>query len=258
MLIALHIDPKDWSKLFGIWLVYDSNPNEIVHFYPDNDQGFAVGAGFMELKGSGVSWWDWLRSMDSLLPYYAYWAILEEPNDYEVENLYHQLRREVCANAHEMTKSVTSFGSIVVPGVTSQMTPARLSEKIQGPTNPFITNTALSSKCKFFADSTQMVVVVLPDSDESISDLALAWGLAYRGDRALSLVMPYGTESGTQIRLPWIQPRVRLFTYDVDVIRESIPLSEEESLNRCKESNWVNPSLHSLGASSELVSSLLR
>ena len=58
-----------------------------------------------------------------------------------------------------------------------------------------------------------MVVVARADTDQTTADQALAWGLAYRGDRQLSLVLPANRAKPTLVRVPWLLPPVRVFTH---------------------------------------------
>ena len=52
---------------------------------------------------------------------------------------------------------------------------------VGGPSTRLSVKERLSTLCHFFADDEQLVVVARPGINDV--DLALAWGLAYRGDR---------------------------------------------------------------------------
>ncbi len=145
----------------------------------------------------------------------------------------------------------------VVQGMTQILSPVLLSKMIGGPGDRYIPEEKLSSKCEIFADAERMTVVGLMGADKVDTDLALAWGLAYRGDRALSLLLPVSREVPSQIRLPWIQPQVRLFTYDETKVCEVPPLSQKESLGKCKDNSWSGPTPHSLDELGELIRPLL-
>jgi hypothetical protein len=56
MLVLLHIDPRNWSRLLGVWRA-PSTPDEFPEcFYPEPGEGSEVGRNRMTLKGYGVSW----------------------------------------------------------------------------------------------------------------------------------------------------------------------------------------------------------
>src|SRR2546427_759710 len=62
------------------------------------------------------------------------------------------------------------------------------------------------------------------------ADLRLAYGLAYRGDRDLCLIVPSAAAQATMVRLAWINPLVRVFTYNKTNIHERLPPARTEIL----------------------------
>jgi hypothetical protein len=115
-------------------------------------------------------------------------------------------------------------------GVSLGLSPTELSAAVGGPTQPFAPNQRLSTLCHFFADQRQMVVVASDHISKDDADLALAWGLAYRGDRQLSVVLPTDRATPTRVRLPWLVPTVRLFVLGSRVITEPLPLTQAQSI----------------------------
>lgn len=118
-----------------------------------------------------------------------------------------------------------------VPGVTEEpFVGSTLSSAVGGPVSLFETDTKLSSSCEFFADERRMVVVVRPDQTQTTADKALAWGLAYRGDRELDVVLPAERAWPTRVRVPWVLPTVRVFTYEGQAVAEPLPLTQGQSI----------------------------
>lgn len=115
--------------------------------------------------------------------------------------------------------------------VAADVSGAELSESVGGPAWPFVTEQKLSTLCEFFADESRMTVVARPGIDQGGADLLLAWGLAYRGDRALSLIVPTDRAEPTLARAPWFAPKVRVFTFDGHTVREPLPLTRAESID---------------------------
>ena len=119
-----------------------------------------------------------------------------------------------------------------VPGVTvDPATSVALAEAVGGPTTRFSSKQRLSTLCDFFADEARMVVVVGDGIDQVSADKALAWGLAHRGDRELSLVLPEDRAFPTLVRVPWLAPPVRVFTHAAGVVSEPPPMTEKESID---------------------------
>jgi hypothetical protein len=60
------------------------------------------------------------------------------------------------------------------------------------------------------------------------ADLALAHGLAYRGDRDLYLALPAEVVAATLTRVPWITPPLRIWSYtDTELTEEVLPAPVE-------------------------------
>ena len=56
MLIVLHIDPKDWSRLLGVWRAPAGSDGFPESFYPRPAVGFDTGRHRMEIKGPDLPW----------------------------------------------------------------------------------------------------------------------------------------------------------------------------------------------------------
>jgi restriction endonuclease-like protein len=241
MLIALHIDPKDWAKLLGVWVAPEEADGFPECYYPEPDDGMEIGRGRMMVKGPAVEWSAFFWRLQQATPYSAHWSVREEPDASSLSELFERLAVEVVDSADALA-SATPGGdfSVVVPGVTSHTpSPEALCAEIGGPTSKFMTTQKLSTLCQFFADEHQLVIVGCAEIKQKDADLALAWGLAYRGDRQLSLILPAQFALPTRIRLPWLLPPVRVFTYEgAAAVEEPLPMTQQESIASYSGRTW--------------------
>jgi hypothetical protein len=196
----------------------------------------------MTLKGSGVSWESWFEQATRSTPYSAYWS-METIEEQPLETVFEVLREAVKESAARIaTADIGGDLMLIVPGV--KPSPRRLAEMVGGPTSPFTTAARLSTLCSFFADETRLLIVVTADQ-QNAADQSLAWGLAHRGDRELSLVIPEHLAQPTQLRVPWLMPQVRVFTVRGDRVDEPGPLSHEQSIAGYR--HWVGGAAAQLG-----------
>jgi hypothetical protein len=159
MLVALHIDPNDWSRLLGLWLAPDGAAGVPDSYHPDPDDGLEVGRGRMEVKGDTVPWSAFFWRLKSSSPYSAYWSVHEVP-DGPPSELFERFAVEVAESAHHLAASsasqpftahsVTGPLTIFVPGVS--VSHQDLAKAAGGPTSSFDTQRKLSTLCSFFAD----------------------------------------------------------------------------------------------------------
>jgi hypothetical protein len=254
MIIALHIDPDDWSRLLGLWVAPDGAAGFPDCYYPDPEDGFEVGRGRMEVKGEQVRWSAFFWRLQSASPYFAYWSV-REAADAPLPELYDQLALEVAESAEQLAAAVPPPGfAMKVPGVTQPTVSHKaLTDATDGPTSPFEPDQKLSSLCSFFADDSRLTVVADTRAGQLSVDLALAWGLAYRGDRSLSLVLPSDRAEPTLIRVPWLMPPVRVFTYESATVSEPLPLTTEQSLDWFRGRTWGASDPEMLGDKADWV-----
>lgn len=265
MLIAMHIDVKDWSNLLGVWVAPEGSDGFPDCFYPDPERGLAVGRGRMEVKGAAVNWSAFFWRLQSASPYSAYWSVREVVDDVTLPELFETLAIEVVESAESlagMTKTVVvpldKKFTMVVPGVTVS-TPSleELAAAVGGPIPRFTPKQKLSTLCGFFADEHRMVVVARADTDQTTADLALAWGLAYRCDRQLSVVLPENCAKATLVRVPWLLPSVRVFTHLDGVVSEPLPLTREQSIKALSNRTWDASAVAVLGDKSNWVQAVV-
>jgi len=104
-----------------------------------------------------------------------------------------------------------------------------------GPLPAWTAPRKLSGQFAFHANDEILAIVSWPgasqvSADEG-ADEALAWGLAYGGDRDVALLLPRGLERPTLQRLPWVRVPVRVFTFaaepPVDIDLAMIPARAE-------------------------------
>lgn len=82
----------------------------------------------------------------------------------------------------------------------------------------------LPAQGSWFIDDDVLAVVGGPHENQPGIDLLLAYGLAWAQDRDLWLILPEGRHAPTLARLPWIDPHVRLLTFnDADPVEQAIP-----------------------------------
>jgi hypothetical protein len=241
MLIALHIDPKNWARLLGVWVAPPGSTDFPDCYYPEPGDGLEVGRGWMEGKDPKVAWSAFFWRLQQASPYSAYWSVREEPDTTALEGLFERLAVEVVESADALASAPPGKRfAVVVPGVTKHApSPDELCARIGGPTSKFEPGQRLSTLCHFFADDNQLVVVARPDISAGDCDHALAWGLAYRGDRQLSLILPAELALPTRVRAPWFLPTVRLFTYEPgSALAEPLPMTTQESIRAFEGRTW--------------------
>src|SRR5688572_1115529 len=102
MLIALHIDADDWSKLLGIWVAPAGSQGFPECFYPDPDRGLEDGRGRMEVKGDAVPWSAFFWRLQSASPYSAYWSVRDVDGGVSLPELYELLAVEVAESADDL------------------------------------------------------------------------------------------------------------------------------------------------------------
>ncbi|MCB9382881.1 MAG: hypothetical protein H6513_19515 [Acidimicrobiaceae bacterium] len=253
MLVALHIDPKDWSRLLGVWQAPDGSEGFPKSYYPEPAEGFDIAKGRMETKGLKVPWPAFFWRLEKTTPYSAYWST-HEVDDAPLPEVFAVLRARVQSSAEALGAGQPSGGiSLVVPGVTAS--PFDLARLAGGPVEPFEVKGRLSTLCSFFADDDRLLVVARPHVDQSGADLALAWGLAYRGDRQLSVLLPEALAGPSLLRAPWFAPPVRVLTYAKDHVAEPSPLTQSESIDHYR--HWVEEAPAELDEKSAWVQPLL-
>lgn len=88
-----------------------------------------------------------------------------------------------------------------------------------------------SKRFAYFADDRRLLVVA-GAQEERQTELALAYGLSWRGDRELLLALPAGMSTATQQRVPWLRSDVRpaLWEHDGDSARPLEPLSQAQAV----------------------------
>jgi len=85
---------------------------------------------------------------------------------------------------------------------------------LRGSLRRFEAGKALTKPAEFFTDSQHLAVVVGSHERQLDVDRALAWGLAWAGDRELWLVLPSDRETPTLRRAALLDTTVRVFLHD--------------------------------------------
>ena len=114
---------------------------------------------------------------------------------------------------------------------TAEWDARQLATLVDGPVVSFEPGVRLSSLCEFLADEARLLVIACPVVSQADADMALAWGLALRGDRQLSVMLPVHLAEPTLLRAPWFVPSVRVFTYTAGCqVAEPAPLTHEQTI----------------------------
>ncbi len=100
---------------------------------------------------------------------------------------------------------------------------SRLAQQVSPSVRRFVAGSPLSTMCNFFADR-QTLVLVVGDHEKPVDvDKALAYGLAWSGDRDLAVVLPAGKADPTLRRAAFIDAPVRVFTHGIAWCEHPIP-----------------------------------
>ena len=121
------------------------------------------------------------------------------------------------------------FSALPAPG--QPLSSVDLSRAVGGPDTPFRTGERLSTRCEFFADDERLVAVALEGTTLATAGLLLAWGLAHRHDRRLSIVLPRAVATPTLARAPWFVPEPAIYTYPVGEYPRQASLTRRQSLD---------------------------
>lgn len=127
---------------------------------------------------------------------------------------------------------------------------------LNGPTARFQPGKALSTLMGFFADADRLLIVVPASRKAREAELALAYGLAWSGDRDLWLALPEHSLDATMDRLPWIDTPVRVFSHGESRPVEVLPRRKIDVLAHYREDH-LKTMEHDLGERAEWVAPLL-
>ena len=105
MRVALHINPKKFSELLGIWVASPETGGEPVCYYPASvpESVVEVGEGWMA-HGRGMSWDEKCEYLASHSPYSAYWGYDDVADTDDLEVLFVQLAAAVVASASALSR----------------------------------------------------------------------------------------------------------------------------------------------------------
>jgi hypothetical protein len=92
-----------------------------------------------------------------------------------------------------------------------------------------------SARFAYFEDDARFVVVAGPQEGRDV-DLALAYGLTWRGTRELGLVLPQDCSTATRQRMPWLAPGiVRLWEHGSSGVVEQATPDRADALEAVRE-----------------------
>lgn len=92
------------------------------------------------------------------------------------------------------------------------------------PLPPWAGSRPMSGQFAFFGDGATLAIASWPGASQASIDEALAWGLAWGGDRDVVLFLPAGRAGPTLQRLPWVAVPVRVFEVPADEPLDAHPV----------------------------------
>jgi hypothetical protein len=113
------------------------------------------------------------------------------------------------------------FNAVDAPQIAASIDPTLIPAPDQGGSKRFA----------YFADAQRLLVVAGPQEQRDV-ELALAYGLHWRGERELVLALPAGMSTATQQRVPWLRADVRpqLWEHDGRTARLLTPLTQHQTV----------------------------
>jgi hypothetical protein len=114
-----------------------------------------------------------------------------------------------------------AFNTAAAPGIAASIDSALLPAPDAG----------RSKRFAYFADGRRLLVVAGAQEERQV-ELALAYGLHWRGDRELLLALPAGMSTATQQRVPWLRSgdRPALWEHDGSVARPLTLMQQTETV----------------------------
>lgn len=98
-----------------------------------------------------------------------------------------------------------------------------LAQQVASSVRWFKAGSRLTATCNFFVDRSRMVIVVGAQERAGDVDKALAYGLAWSGDRDLVLVLPSGREVPTLRRAAFLATHIRVFSHGGELVEHPVP-----------------------------------
>jgi hypothetical protein len=241
-------------KLLGIWGAPVEPNGKPRCFYPDPTvMELKANHSFASLKPD--TWDLTVHRMSNSYPTESWWGVIDVVDDSDLRAVWADIEAGVYG------KPESSVRPPLIPTATDQAAIDRAEESavrdvIGGPTERFRPGKALSKMMGFFADTDRLLIVVPSSRKARDADLALAYGLAWAGDRDLWLALPEDSYDATMDRLPWIETPVRVFSHREGRPVEVLPRRKVDVLARYREDHLQTVE-HDLGAKAEWVAPLL-
>lgn len=124
-------------------------------------------------------------------------------------------------------------------------TAAALAQQLGGELATFVAPGRLSTRFVFLADDDRLVVLCGDQERQRDVDRALAFGLAWAGDRDLQLVLPHAAVGPSITRASFLRPHIRVFGHDGTTVDEIAPVTRGEVLSAIDDD--LELSAHDLG-----------
>jgi hypothetical protein len=228
--VLLRTRSEPHLRLLGVWGEPVRGGSRPRRYYPVPDIDEVNAAGDFDLFHQDA--WDLTVNRIVNLQNNFSWSLLEVDDDSDLRAVWEEIVAGRYADALGGI-SFDAYGRTTMPSGTGDDEAVALCVAVGMTPTPLDARLGLSRKMSFFADDDRLVVIVPwgrrgPDVDE-----ALAYGLAYAGDRDLWLVLPHHSVTATMDRLPWIDAPVRVWSHGAEaVVKELLPLRRVDVLGR--------------------------
>jgi hypothetical protein len=214
--VLVHLDPKAPDHVLGLWFSTLAGPPR--PYYPEMAVAEAPVTDTVLDLAERLPWAEVVERLVDRLPYAARWEAIDVPADAPDADIYASAAAEFKASAEASPGSLyeTEAGTFtwsMLTGRDAELAGTttdgeKLAVLVRGPRTPFTPGRRLTTLLQFFADDDLLLVVAAnPDAPQRDVDLALAYGLAWMGDRDLWLVLPEATAEATRERAVFIDWR---------------------------------------------------
>jgi len=212
--VLAHLSPHAPHELLGVWCQLNGGAPPTA-FYPHGGAPEAYGRAVVARELRHRSWADVAEHLASRPPHSAWWEEVELPGPVSPAEAFDEIvsRLDVTWTAEQLA------GRVGLPTAPLNSVGHRLSTLFDFRVN----------------DHTLAVILSNPDLPQHQADLALAYGLAWVGDRDLVIVLPASRVEPTRERLAFIEVPVRLWEFDATGVRPVAPLTKGEVLERFAE-----------------------
>jgi hypothetical protein len=210
--LAVHVNPTTGAPL-GIWGPPGAAGGPARSAYIAADAEAAGREDLAPRAGEG-DWSGFVSYLSDRSPHRSRWERVEAAPGIELGWLVRSLAAEWVEQRWHAKVSVAPDSLAEARYLFAADRALRLACEVGGPEQRWVPEQRVSTRLCMFGDDDRLVIVVGPQEPIERVDLALAYGLAYAGDRDLVLVLPAGSERATVMRAPWIDVPLEVWVFD--------------------------------------------